>query len=376
MNNLYKEIVIDGGMISHSFGRFRGLGAVLDGKSSRILEDYKFKNQKSYQEIIELLFRKKYGAALSHIKIECDLSDISSDSNCYRHFGFEIASDALNINSDISIELFFTDNGIIDYTEKYSIYKNILNTVYQNYSIKADYVSVGNGSDSGWIEYLSGRLKNDKTSKYDFSSIKIAVSDSFSDEMAVNENLRKSADIIFGGNVLSDSTIMLNKKFQKEIWNSEGAAPCCISKYAVNADGSGISGENSLIEVTGRLTEFLMQAVQYMNINLFYLCVNVKIRGEGLSALTNRGRDISVSAAACGVRHTLLILQRKTGRLYLPETEKKQEIIRSLFQKREIIPQYLQIIRINRRNTVFASETLKKADAFIHCVETKRTGKL
>ena len=149
MNNLYKEIVIDGGMISHSFGRFRGLGAVLDGKSSRILEDYKFKNQKSYQEIIELLFRKKYGAALSHIKIECDLSDISSDSNCYRHFGFEIASDALNINSDISIELFFTDNGIIDYTEKYSIYKNILNTVYQNYSIKADYVSVGNGSDSG-----------------------------------------------------------------------------------------------------------------------------------------------------------------------------------------------------------------------------------
>ena len=155
--------------------------------------------------------------------------------------------------SDISIELFFTDNGIIDYTEKYSIYKNILNTVYQNYSIKADYVSVGNGSDSGWIEYLSSRLKNDKTSKYDFSSIKIAVSDSFSDEMAVNENLRKSADIIFGGNVLSDSTIMLNKKFQKEIWNSEGAAPCCISKYAVNADGSGISGENSLIEVTGRI---------------------------------------------------------------------------------------------------------------------------
>lgn len=39
MNNLYKEIVIDGGMISHSFGRFRGLGAVLDGKSSRILEE-------------------------------------------------------------------------------------------------------------------------------------------------------------------------------------------------------------------------------------------------------------------------------------------------------------------------------------------------
>ncbi len=77
-----------------------------------------------------------------------------------------------------------------------------------------------------------------------------------------------------------------------------------------------------------------MQAVQYMNINLFYLCVKVKIRGEGLSALTNRGRDISVSVAACGVRHTLLILQRKTGRLYLPETEKKQEIIRSLFQKK------------------------------------------
>lgn len=45
MNNLYKEIVIDGGMISHSSGRFRGLGAVLDGKSSRILEDYKFKNK-------------------------------------------------------------------------------------------------------------------------------------------------------------------------------------------------------------------------------------------------------------------------------------------------------------------------------------------
>ncbi len=70
MNNLYKEIVIDGGMISHSFGRFRGLGAVLDGKSSLVFwKITSLKIKKSYQEIIELLFRKKkYGAALSHIK--------------------------------------------------------------------------------------------------------------------------------------------------------------------------------------------------------------------------------------------------------------------------------------------------------------------
>lgn len=371
MNNLYKEIVIDGGKLSHSSGRFRGLGAVLDGKSSRILEDYKFKNQKSYQEIIELLFRKKYGAALSHIKIECDLSDISSDSNSYRHFGFEIASDALNINSDISIELFFTDNGIIDYTEKYSIYKNILNTAYQNYSIKADYVSVGNGSDSGWIEYLSGRLKNDKTSKYDFSSIKIAVSDSFSDEMAVNENLRKSADIIFGGNVLSDSTIMLNKKFQKEIWNSEGAAPCCISKYAVNADGSGISGENSLIEVTGRINGiFNAGSTIYEYKSVLSVCEGENPWGRIISADKPWSGYFSIGCGLWGAAHFTHFAEKNWKVISSGNGEEAGDYSVFVSEKGDYSAVFANNSDKPKKYSICV-RNIEKADAFIHCVETK-----
>lgn len=185
--------------------------------------------------------------------------------------------------------------------------------------------------------------------------------------MAVNENLRKSADIIFGGNVLSDSTIMLNKKFQKEIWNSKGAAPCCISKYAVNADGSGISGENSLIEVTGRINGiFNAGSTIYEYKSVLSVCEGENPWGRIISADKPWSGYFSISCGLWGAAH-FTHLQRKTGRLYLPETEKKQEIIRSLFQKREIIPQYLQIIRINRRNTVFASETLKSGRFYSLC---------
>lgn len=102
-----------------------------------------------------------------------------------------------------------------------------------------------------------------------------------------------------------------------------------------------------------------MQAVQYMNINLFYLCVKVKIRGEGLSALTNRGRDISVSAAACGCG-TLYSFCRENWKVISSGNGEEAGDYSVFVSEKEIIPQYLQIIRINRRNTVFASETLKK----------------
>lgn len=371
MNNLYKEIVIDGSMLSRLSGRFRGLGAVLDGKTSRILEDYKFKNQKTYHEITELLFRKKYGASLSHIKIECDLSDVPSDSSFYRYFGFEIASDALKINSDISIELSFSDNGKISYEEKYGVYKNILNAAYQNYSIKADCISVGGISDSEWIEYFSGRLKNDKTAKYDFSSIKIAVSDSFSYEMTVNENLRKSADIILCANVLSDSTIMLNKKFQKEIWYSQGTAPCRYPQYAVNADGSGIGGKNSLIETAGAINEIVNAGCTiYEYKSVLSAFDNENPWGRIIGTDKPWSGYFSIDCGLWGAAHFTHFADKDWSVITDGSGEYTGDY--SVFVSKD--GDYSAVFANNSdkpRKYSICVRNIEKADAFIHCVETK-----
>ena len=65
------SISIDGA----SPGRvFEGVGALSAGASTRLLVDYP---QRSRNEILDLLFRPKWGASLQHLKIEVG-SDVNS----------------------------------------------------------------------------------------------------------------------------------------------------------------------------------------------------------------------------------------------------------------------------------------------------------
>lgn len=373
MNNLYKEIVIDGKMLNNSSGHFGGLGTALDGNSFKILEDYKLKNPKSYQEIIELLFRKKYGAALSYIKIECDLSKMQSDAADYSNFGFEVASDALKINSDIIIELYFIDTGKGTYAESYNNYKNILNELYEDYSIKADYISICNESDSEWIEYLIDRLKNEKIAKYDFSRIKIAVSDIFSENMTVNENLRKSVDVLLNGSVPSKNTVMLNKKFQKEIWRTEGPAPCNLPEYAVNADGNGICNENSLIDITGIINRTFNSGCtmyEFKSVLSLYGSDNYHSYGCIINADRPWSGYYSVGSGFWGAAHFTHFAEKDWKVIYSGSEEDGADHTVLVSDGGDYSAIFANNSDKPRKYSVCV-RNIEKADAFIHCVETK-----
>ena len=48
-------------------------------------------------------------------------------------------------------------------------------------------------------------------------------------------------------------TNLLNEAYGKEIWYSEGIAPCNMPEYTALADDCGIKGKNGLIDVANRI---------------------------------------------------------------------------------------------------------------------------
>lgn len=289
MNSLVKELIIDGNTADlNPANSFRGLGAVTGNNSSRLLMDYKAKNPESYQEIMELLFRPDYGAGLTHIKIEfgADINSSSGTEACVKRYedekadvtrgaGFMFAADAKKINPEITVDLLrwgepawvakaFEKSRQDGFEARYKWYKETVDAAYDTYGLKFDFISADANetgkADADWIIYFSERLKSEKNRRYDYDKIKIVASDevgtrNIAKQMTENERLRNAVDVIglhyttYG----DENTRLLNEKYGKEIWYSEGVAPCNVPKYSVNADGSGISGINSVIDVTNRI---------------------------------------------------------------------------------------------------------------------------
>ncbi|MGN0621290.1 MAG: family 16 glycoside hydrolase [Porcipelethomonas sp.] len=288
MSNI-KDVIIDAFSVNKNPAcEFKGLGAITANNSSRLLIDYKAKNPDAYEEIMEALFRKDYGASLSHVKIElgADVNSSSGTEPCVKRYcdekadvtrgaGFIFASDAKKINPDITVDLLrwgepawvriaFEQGKEYGYEARYRWYKETMEAAFDTYGLEFDYISAdGNETekaDGEWIVYFSERLKNETDLRYDYSKIRIIASDepgtrNIAESMINNEDLRNAVDVIglhyttYG----DENTAVLNEKYGKEIWYSEGIAPCNISELSVNADGNGISGINSLTDVTNRI---------------------------------------------------------------------------------------------------------------------------
>lgn len=286
---MIRELIIDGNTVDlNPANAFRGLGVVTGNNSSRLLIDYKAASPDSYWEIMNLLFKPGYGAGLTHIKIElgADINSSSGTEPCVkrtenekvditRGAGFIFAADAKKINPDITIDFLrwgepgwvtkaFSKSKTDGFAARYKWFQETVDAAFDTYNLKIDYISADANetaeADEEWIIYLSERLKSENNQRYDYSEIRIVASDevgsrTIAEKMVKNEKLRDAVDVIglhyttYG----DENTALLNEKYNKEIWYSEGIAPCNNSRYSVNADNSGISGINSVIDVTNRI---------------------------------------------------------------------------------------------------------------------------
>ncbi len=283
------EIVADGTQANENPAAWhRGLGCISANNSSRLLLDYKALHPNEYREIMNLLFRKDYGAGLRHIKLELG-ADINSSSgtepatkrsmdegaDVTRGAGFQFAADAKAINPDITLDILrwgepgfitkaFSFSQQAGFEARYSWYRDTLIEAYNVYGLKFDYISADanetDTADETWILYLRGRLDNEKDAPYDFKKIKLVASDevgtrNIAAQMVENFKLRNAVDVIgLHYNTYGDSyTNLLNEAYGKEIWYSEGIAPCNLSHLTVQADGSGIAGKNGAIDVANRI---------------------------------------------------------------------------------------------------------------------------
>lgn len=283
------EIIADGTQANENPAAcYRGFGCVTGNNSSRLLLDYKVEHPQAYEEIMRLLFQKEYGVGLTHIKIElgADINSSSGTEPCTkrsanepadvtRGAGFQFAADAKAINPDITVDFlrwgepkWVTDAFSISQEHglnaRYRWYKETLDAAYAVYGLKFDYISADQNEtdtpDEAWILYLRYRLDHETNAPYDYSKIKIIASDevgtrNIAEQMVNNSALRNAVDVIgLHYTTFGDSyTNLLNEAYGKEIWYSEGIAPCNVPELTVQADESGLIGKNGPIDVTNRI---------------------------------------------------------------------------------------------------------------------------
>lgn len=283
------EIIVDGTQTNENPAAcYRGFGCVSANNSSRLLLDYKAEHPQAYEEIMRLLFEKNYGVGIHHIKLElgADINSSSGTEPCTkrsanesadvtRGAGFQFAADAKAINPDITIDMLrWGEPGWVTHAfslsqehglnARYRWYKETLDAAYEVYGLKFDYISADQNEtdtpDEAWILYLRYRLDHETNTPYDYGKIKIIASDevgtrNIAEQMVDNSALRNAIDVIgLHYTTYGDSyTNLLNEAYGKEIWYSEGIAPCNVPELTVQADESGLIGRNGPIDVANRI---------------------------------------------------------------------------------------------------------------------------
>lgn len=261
--------------------RFRGAGMVSGNNSSRLLLDYKCEYPESYEKLLEHIFGSN-GVGVEHFKLEMG-SDINSTSgtepcvkrtasekaNVRRGAGYQLAADIKKRYPHVTLDMLFwseplwVTNSSDIMAARYRWYKESLVEAYRAYGLKFDYISVNRNEreiDAEWIKYIARRMKTDTDCPYDFSAVKIVAADEdnswrIADLMVEDEELRNAVDVI-GTHYTSHSTDnakLMCEKYGKEIWFSEGSAPMTYSKGAARFDGSGLSGENGVLDIANRI---------------------------------------------------------------------------------------------------------------------------
>ncbi|MBQ8012119.1 MAG: glycosyl hydrolase family 59 [Oscillospiraceae bacterium] len=283
------EIIVDGSTINENpAAAFRGLGCVTGNGSSRLLMDYKKNFPEVYEEILRQLFAPNYGAGLTHIKVEfgADINSSSGTEPCVkrtaeevpdvtRGAGFMLAADAKRINPQVTADLLrwgephwvteaFRESKEAGFAARYRWFYETLAAAYITYGLTFDYISPDanetDHADTEWLVYFAKALREQENPPYDFSNIKIVASDevgtrTIAQEMLGNEQLRNAVDVIglhyttFG----DDNTQLLHDVYGKEIWYSEGIAPCSVPELTCRVDGCGMTGANGPIDTANRI---------------------------------------------------------------------------------------------------------------------------
>lgn len=325
-NNTYKPLTIDGEKYdTNPANTFHGFGAVTANNSSRLLLDYKAESPESYWEIMNLLFNKKTGSGLCHVKIELG-SDVNSSSgtepstmrfeedeaDVTRGAGWQFAADAKKINPDITVDMLrwgepdwvtSYQNVSTDayFAARYKWYKKTIDAAYETYGIKMDYISADQNEteaskvNPAWILYLRDHLDQDAKAsdvQYDYSLIKIVASDELHSYQLVKfmmgvssftnydgtvgtvEKLRDAIDVVsahYESNLgYSDTTIhgyydTLCTVYGKEIWLSEDSPTTVNSDLAFTVDGSGLTGTNGALDIANRFINGQYQSYESMD---------------------------------------------------------------------------------------------------------------
>ena len=263
--------------------RYKGFGLISANNSSRLLLDYKYEQPERYDEILNYLFGDD-GLNISHIKVEMG-ADINSSSgtepatmrsadekaDVTRGAGFQLAADAKKKDPDITLDMLWwseprwvTDSDDV-YAARYKWYRETLISAYETYGLKFDYVSATRNEracDPDWTIYLSGHLKNDSGTPYDFSKIKVVDGEAvctwgISKAMLGNEKLLNAVDVV-GSHYTSWSdadTKKLQREYGKEVWFSEASSPMSYAQgtYRYDGNGSGMGDINGALDIANRI---------------------------------------------------------------------------------------------------------------------------
>lgn len=290
----WKDIVVDGDDVQRDAGGdaynvFGGFGSVSCNNTSRLLLDYREENPAAYWKILNLLFNRRTGAGLNHMKVELG-SDTNTSSGAepatkrsadepadvLRGAGFRLIADAKTINPHLKVEALrwgepsWTGNRPAD---RYRWYKETIDAAYDAYGIKFDYISPSQNevnmnhlsSELGWVVDFAKRLQADARAgdaRYDYSKIKVVAMDSYRNGETVSQAILNSPEAlsqvdaigihytIGGGPHLT----RLNKEYGKEIIYSEGVAPMIDPEYRINAqpERGGIGGTVGAVDIADR----------------------------------------------------------------------------------------------------------------------------
>ena len=284
-----KQIIADGSTVCNSpAAAWRGLGFVTGNGSSRLLMDYAEEHPDIYEEILRLLFLPGYGAGLTHIKVElgADVNSSSGTEPCTkrsadepadvtRGAGFRLAADAKRVNPNVTADLLrwgepswvskaFNESREAGFAARYRWYRETIVAAFETYGLQFDFISPDANEtptpETDWLIYFASHLKAEKDAPYDFTKIRIVASDevgsrNIAAEMLENEALRDAVDVIglhyttYG----DDNTRRLHEAFGKEIWYSEGAAPCAVPSLSCRVNENGLSGDNGAIDIANRI---------------------------------------------------------------------------------------------------------------------------
>lgn len=284
---------------------FKGFGYLSCNNSSRLLLDYKWEHQDSYNEILQILFGGKH-PLMRMLKVEMgDDANTSSgtepatmraegeNANVRRGAGFQLIADAKQIQPQLKTailrwgepgwlrKLWFNvkssdpDSQVSEdaFEPMYQWYKKTIVAAYEEYGYLIDYVDPDRNETKHpmvkWIKWFADRIANDndgfpKRFPIDqYHRIKLIAADQnyerdFGDMMIADKDLRNKVEALgFHYNTDDGENKPFTKladKYHHEVWYSEGIAPMTMGKYRVRAsNGDGIGGRQSGLDVANRL---------------------------------------------------------------------------------------------------------------------------